>query len=165
MTSQRSLAAAVFNRVTLVGNIGREPHFRPWVASAATASDPTAETAAAATPASGAAPAAGGSWRFAVATRHSRLTNGQWSNETDWHIVRTNTDASRLGMGQKVLVEGELRPWHLDGKHGYYVQASRILQLGPKRDTITLAPIAEELDTATPAAPDTHKQPEAIARA
>ncbi|KAL2915662.1 hypothetical protein HK105_204847 [Polyrhizophydium stewartii] len=115
-----SATSRMFNRVTLVGNIGRAPEFKQWNAQSSPDAPPADPDPS---------QPVEGNWNFSVATRLRRKQGDNWVDESEWHKVRTRSDISRLTSGQKVLVEGELRSWRRDDKSGYYVQAQRIVAL------------------------------------
>ncbi|EGF82730.1 hypothetical protein BATDEDRAFT_86473 [Batrachochytrium dendrobatidis JAM81] len=113
-------ASSMYNRVTLVGNVGQLPTFHEFPARSQEDGGAVSETSSAST--------ATGVWTFSVATNRSKKSfTGEWVRETDWHRIKSYRDMSNLTPGQKVLVEGEIRYWRSGEKSGTEIHANKVV--------------------------------------
>ncbi|KAH6582239.1 hypothetical protein BASA50_008023 [Batrachochytrium salamandrivorans] len=115
-------APSMYNRVTLLGNVGRLPEYHEFSSNNEVGQDSVESGLD-----SRKAPNAG-VWTFSVATdRNSKNSSGEWTRVTDWHRVKTYKDVGDLSPGQKVLVEGDIRYWQSGEKRGTDIHASKVV--------------------------------------
>lgn len=86
------------NRVTLLGNVGREPEIRYTQSGNAVAN-------------------------FSVATGERRKVGGEWQDHTEWHACTAwgklaETCSNYLTKGKQVYIEGRLQTRKWDDKNG-----------------------------------------------
>lgn len=127
------------NRVTLVGNLGRDPELR------------TSSTG-------------GMSWAtFTLATGRNRREGDQWVEDTDWHRIKAfgtqaETCTKHLGKGSPVIVEGSISYETWQDKEGNRRTSTVILA-----DRVTFIPVRRHVEAS--AQPPDEPVTEAVAQA
>jgi hypothetical protein len=105
-----------YNRVTLVGRLGKDPEFYEF--------KPEHQTGTAT-----------GKWQFSIVTKKSYKdpASNEWTESVTWHRISTTKDMKAIGQGSMVLVEGEIKGYKdSNDVQKTIIQASKVVSLQGK---------------------------------